>query len=130
VTSYSDAGHLTVYAGTGLESVDEVLRLTLEEFRRMIDEPVSAEELRRAKDHIKGSLLLSLENTGSRMSHLARQELYFGRQIDLAETLAGIEAVSPEDVRRVSEVLLGQPLTLSVLGNLQGYRPRSSRLRA
>ena len=77
VTSYSDAGVLTVYAGTSLDSVDQVVRLTIEEFRRMKGDKLPAEELRRAKDHLKGSLMLSLENTGSRMSHLARQEIYF-----------------------------------------------------
>ena len=59
----------------------------------MKGENVPAVELRRAKDHLKGSLMLSLENTGSRMNYLARQEIYFGRQFGLDETLAGIEAV-------------------------------------
>jgi hypothetical protein len=68
-TSYSDAGVLTVYAGTSLDSVDQVVRLTIEEFRRMKGDKLPPEELRRAKDHLKGSLMLSLENTGSRMSH-------------------------------------------------------------
>ena len=58
------------------------------------------EELRRAKDHLKGSLMLSLENTSSRMSQLARQELFFGRQFTLDEVLAGIEGVSAADVLR------------------------------
>ena len=89
VTAYSDAGILTVYAGTSLDSVDEVVRLTVEEFRRLKGEPLPAEELRRAKDHLKGSLMLSLENTGSRMSHLARQEIYFGRHFTLDEIMGG-----------------------------------------
>ena len=94
VASYSDAGVLTVYAGTSLESLDQVVQLTVAEFRRMRDEPVPAEELRRAKDHLKGSLMLSLENTSSRMNHMARQEIYFGRQFTLDEILHKIEAVS------------------------------------
>jgi predicted Zn-dependent peptidase len=129
VTSYSDAGNLTVYAGMSLDSVDEVVRLTLEEFRLLRDEPLPAVELRRAKDHLKGSLMLSLENTGSRMSHLARQEIYFGRQIDLDETLAGIEQVEAADVQRIaSDLFRGEP-AMSVLGNLKGYRPKPSLLR-
>ena len=59
-------------------------------------------ELQRAKDHLKGSLMLSLENTASRMSHLARQEIYFDRQFGLDETLQGIERVTPADVQRVA----------------------------
>ena len=61
-----------------------------------------AAELRRAKDHLKGSLMLSLENTSSRMSHLARQEIYFDRQFGLDETLQGIERVTATDVQRVA----------------------------
>jgi predicted Zn-dependent peptidase len=129
VTAYSDAGIMSVYAGTSLDSVGKVLRLTLEEFRKLRGEPLPAEELRRAKDHLKGSLMLSLENTGSRMSHLARQEIYFGRQIGLDELLAGIEAVSAGDVQRIANEVLAGPVAASVLGNLKGWRPRSADLR-
>jgi predicted Zn-dependent peptidase len=129
VTAYRDAGNLTVYAGTSLDSVDEVVRLTLLEFRKMKDEPMPADELRRAKDHLKGSLMLSLENTGSRMSHLARQEIYYGRQAGMDETLKKIEDVRADDVQRVAnEILVGAP-TMSILGNLKGYRPKASQLR-
>jgi predicted Zn-dependent peptidase len=129
VAAYSDAGLLSVYAGTRLDSVDEVLRLTVEEFHRLKSERVPEEELRRAKDHLKGSLMLSLENTGSRMSHLARQHIYFGRQFSLDEILAGIEAVTDEGVQRVAKDLFRGELTLSLLGNLGRYRPRPSLLR-
>ena len=103
IAAYSDAGVLSVYAGTSLDSVDEVMRLTVEELRRLKGERLPDEELRRAKDHLKGSLMLSLENTGSRMSHLARQEIYFGRQFGLDELLAGIESVEADDVQRIAE---------------------------
>jgi predicted Zn-dependent peptidase len=129
VTAYSDAGILTVYAGTSLDSVDQVVRLVVEELRRMKGDPLPAEELRRAKDHLKGSLMLSLENTGSRMSHLARQEIYFGRRFSLDEILGGIEAVTADDVQRVANETFKSDLSLSVLGNLGKYRPRASQLR-
>jgi predicted Zn-dependent peptidase len=129
VTSYSDAGSLTVYAGTGLDSVGEVVRLTVEELKRLKGERVPAEELRRAKDHLKGSLMLSLENTGARMSYLARQEIYFGRTFGLDETLSEIEAVEAEDVRRIANDIFGGDLAMSLLGNLKGYRPRPAQLR-
>ena len=129
VTSYSDAGSLTVYAGTSLDSVHEVIRLALEELRRLKGERLGDTELRRAKDHLKGSLMLSLENTGSRMSHLARQELYFGRQFSLDELTAGIERVEADDVQRVAGELFDGTLTVSVLGNLKGYRPKAAALR-
>jgi predicted Zn-dependent peptidase len=129
VTSYSDAGVLTVYAGTSLDSVDQVVRLTIEEFRRMKGDLLPAEELRRAKDHLKGSLMLSLENTGSRMSHLARQEIYFERRFSLDEILGGIEAVTADDVCRIADKIFSGGLGVSILGNLGRYRPRATQLR-
>jgi predicted Zn-dependent peptidase len=129
VTAYSDAGILTVYAGTSLDSVDQVVRLVVEELRRMKGDRLPADELRRAKDHLKGSLMLSLENTGSRMSHLARQEIYFGRRFSLDEVLAGIESVGADDVQRVSSEIFSGGLSLSILGNLGRYRPRAAHLR-
>ena len=128
VTAYSDAGIISVYAGTGLDSVDEVLKLTLDELRRLMGERLTADELRRAKDHLKGSLMLSLESTGSRMSHLARQEIYFGRQFGLDEITGGIEAVEVDQVQRIANEVFSGGLTLSVLGNLGGYRPRAAQL--
>jgi predicted Zn-dependent peptidase len=128
VTAYSDAGLLSVYAGTSLESAPEVIRLTLEEVRRLCGEPLGAEELRRAKDHIKGGLVLSLESTAARMNHLARQEIYFGRQLPLEEILGGIEGVSAPDVRRVAGETFDGRLGASVLGNLRGWRPRDKDL--
>jgi len=129
VTSYSDAGILSVYAGTGLESAPEVIRLTLEEIRRLRGEPLGEEELRRAKDHIKGGLVLSLESSGARMNHLARQEIYFGRQFPVDEILGGIEAVGADDVRRVAADVFDGRVAASVLGPLAGWRPRDSELR-
>ena len=118
-----------MYAGTSHDSLDEVIGLTLDELRRMRDEPVPAEELRRAKDHLKGSLMLSLESTGSRMNNMARQEIYFGRQFTLDEILEKIEHVSAADVQRIATHIFKGELAVSVLGNLNGYRPKPSRLR-
>jgi predicted Zn-dependent peptidase len=130
VASYSDAGSLTIYAGTSLDSVDEVVRLSVEEIRRLKGERIPEDELRRAKDHLKGSLMLSLENTGSRMNYVARQEIYFGRQVGLEETLASIEAVGADDVQRIAHEIFAGDLAMSLVGNLKGYRPRARQLRA
>ena len=83
------AGNITIYAGCANEAVGEVIDLCVEELKTLKRTPVPDAELRRAKDHLKGSLMLSLENTASRMSHLARQEIYFDRHFGLDETLAG-----------------------------------------
>jgi predicted Zn-dependent peptidase len=103
--SYSDAGALTIYAGCAVDRVHEVIDLTLAELAAMRDRPVDVDELQRAKDHLKGSLMLSLENTSSRMSQLARQELTFGRQFTLDDLLGSIDAVTADDVWRVSQDL-------------------------
>jgi predicted Zn-dependent peptidase len=128
VSVYSDAGLLSVYAATGLDRTDEVLRLTVEEMRRLRGEEVPADELRRAKDHLKGSLVLALESTGSRMSHLARQEISFGRLFPIDEILDGVEAVTAADVARIAGDLLRGRLHASVVGNLRGWKPRPARL--
>ncbi len=117
LNAYRDAGALTVYAGCAAPSVGQVVDLVIEELKGLKATPVAAEELRRAKDHLKGSLMLSLENTASRMSHLARQEIYFERQFDLDETLEGIEQVTEEGVRRVANDLFANgSLAATILG--------------
>jgi predicted Zn-dependent peptidase len=125
LSAYSDSGLLSVYAATSREQAPEVLRLTLEEIRRLCGEPLGGEELRRAQDHLKGSLLLSLEHSGARMSQLAREEMYFGRAFTHDELVAEIEAVTADDVRRIATRLFEGRLGACVLGNLEGWRPRA-----
>jgi predicted Zn-dependent peptidase len=120
LSAYRDAGSLTVYAGCANEAVREVVTLVVQELRGMKVEPPEA-ELRRAKDHLKGSLMLSLESTSSRMSNLARQEMYFDRQFSLDETLDSIEHVSAADVVRVARDLFANgSLGATVLGQTDG----------
>jgi predicted Zn-dependent peptidase len=117
LSAYRDAGMLTVYAGCASETVGEVVDLVVEEMRGMKQSPLGDAELRRAKDHLKGSLMLGLESTSSRMSHLARQDIYFDRHFTLDETLEGIEAVTTDDVRRVAGHLFSNgSLGVTVLG--------------
>jgi predicted Zn-dependent peptidase len=117
ISTYTDAGMLTVYAGCANERVPEVVDLSLAELRQMRDEPVPDAELRRAKDHLKGSLMLNLESTSSRMSHLARQYMAFGRHFTLDELLSAIERVSVEDVQRVAvDLLKERDLVATVVG--------------
>jgi predicted Zn-dependent peptidase len=117
LSAYRDAGNITIYAGCANEAVPEVVDLCVGELRGLKQAPVPAAELRRAKDHLKGSLMLSLENTASRMSHLARQEIYFERHFGLDETLAGVEQVSSDDVMRVAQDLFANgSLAATVVG--------------
>jgi predicted Zn-dependent peptidase len=117
LSAYRDAGNITIYAGCANEAVGEVIDLCVEELKGMKRSPVADSELRRAKDHLKGSLMLSLENTASRMSHLARQEIYFERHFGLDETLAGVEAVTADDILRVATDLFSNgSLAATVVG--------------
>src|ERR1041384_2486742 len=129
LSAYRDAGSFTVYAGCSNEAVGEVIDLIVEEIRGVKHTPVPDAELQRSKDHLKGSLMLSLENTASRMSHLARQEIYFDRQFGLDETLAGIGRVTADDVQRVAADLFRDgSLAATVLGNVNGLQVPRERL--
>ena len=129
LAAYRDAGAFTIYAGCANEAVGEVIDLVVEELKAVKQTPVLPAELQRAKDHLKGSLMLSLENTASRMSHLARQEIYFDRQFGLDETLQGVERVTAEDVQRVASDLFGNDaLAATVLGNVNGFQLPRARL--
>ena len=129
LSAYRDAGSFTVYAGCSNEAVGEVIDLVVEEIRGVRGTVVPDAELQRAKDHLKGSLMLSLENTASRMSHLARQEIYFDRQFGLDETLVGIERVTTADVQRVAaDLFRNGSLAATVLGNVNGLQIPAERL--
>ena len=102
LTSYHDVGNLTVYAGCDGGAVRQVIDLVVDEMQTLKSHPLPTVELQRAKDHLRGSFVLGLESTTSRMSQLARSEMCFGRQIDVTETLHAIELVTQEDVQRVA----------------------------
>jgi predicted Zn-dependent peptidase len=129
LSAYRDTGSMTIYAGCANDAVDELIDVVIAELRRTKDEPMAESELRRAKDHLKGSLMLNLESTSSRMSHLARQEIYFDRQFGLDETLEGVERVSTGDVQRVARDLFADgALAATVLGAVGGLEISRERL--
>ncbi len=124
VTSYHNGhlhgGYQAVYAACAPRNLKKVLTMTLEEMRNIRTSGAAEDELRAAKLHLKGSILLALESTVSRMSGLARQEYYFGRQYSAEEIIERIEAVTLDDVRRVAETIVdGESLSLTLLGNLK-----------
>jgi predicted Zn-dependent peptidase len=119
VNAYTDAGYLSVYAATSPDQLSDVIRLSVEEFHKLKSEPVSDAELQRAKDQLKVSLMLSLESTSARMSNLARQEIFFGRQFTLDEILERINRVSTSDVQRVAGEIFGSDeLAITAVGQL------------
>jgi len=116
---FRDTGSLCVYAGTSVDKTEKVLRLTLEELRRLKEETVSEAELKRAKDQLKSNMVIGLESSGSRMSNLARQQMYFGRFFGVDEIIEEIEAVSSADVQKLAQQLFRpEAIALTLLGNL------------
>ncbi len=123
LNQYRDSGALMVYAGTSANSAPKVVEAVVKEFRSLKQELVPAEELRRAKDHLKGSLMLGLESTASRMANLARQELFFGRFFSLDELLDSIEVVTAEEIREVARDCFDpRHIAVTLLGRLDGLK--------
>lgn len=120
---FSDTGCFSIGAGTSLEALPRVLEYTLRELSDLKARLAPAAEIRRAKDHLKGSLMLSLESPGARMTSLARQVAVHGRIGSLDEVHEKIEAVTADQVRDIAnEWFHGERLALSVLGDLRGTR--------
>lgn len=118
--SYQDSGLMAVYAGTSPESYRQVVDLVRAEFTRLKDEPVDLEEFQRAKEQLKGNLLLGLEGTSSRMTRLAKAEIYFQRYFDLDEIIRGIDGVLPETFAELNRSLLDpERYALTTIGHLQ-----------
>ncbi|HLW61674.1 MAG TPA: pitrilysin family protein [bacterium] len=115
-SAYADAGAFVVYAGTSPAATREVVRLILAGLVRARD-GLTVDEVARAKESLKGNLMLALETPGSRMSKLARSEQYFGRQITLDEIIADVDAVEGEAVRHLADSLLvPDRLALAAIG--------------
>lgn len=115
-SAYRDGGTFGVYAGTSVDQAETVVEVIHEILNEVGTQGITEEELKKAKDQVKGSLMLSLESTGARMSRLGKNELLLRRQVSLDETLERINAVTLEDMKKVaSRVLLG-PLALTAIG--------------
>jgi predicted Zn-dependent peptidase len=117
---FSDTGCTTIYAGTGVETARQVVNSIMREIVEIKENLIGEDELRRAKDHLKGSLMLSLESTSSRMSNLARQEMYFPRFSSFNEMLMAIESVTREEVQQVAqEFFCTDKVALAMLGRVR-----------
>ena len=101
----------------------KVVQSVVSEFRKLKAEPVPAEELRRSKDQLKGSLMLSLESSTARMSNLARQEMYFDHFYGMDELIESIEKVTAEELTELAnEFFQTESIAVTVLGNLNGLK--------
>ncbi len=115
-THFSDAGLFGVYAGCAPGKADEVLSLVADELATVARDGLSATEVARGKGMMKGSLVLGLEDTGSRMTRLGKGELLFGDLMTVDEMLTRIDAVTLDEVREVAADLLSRTMSLAVVG--------------
>jgi predicted Zn-dependent peptidase len=117
---YADTGMFAVYAGCAPGRVDEVLALVKQELAAVAADGLTDTEVVRGKGMMKGSLVLGLEDTGSRMTRLGKGELLYDELLSVDELLSRVDAVTPEAVREVAAELLGRPMTLAVVGPFEG----------
>jgi predicted Zn-dependent peptidase len=123
LSPYRDTGTLCVYAGTSSDKALSVVELVLAEFHKLKETPLSDEELNRAKDQLKGNILMGLESSSSRMANLARQEMYFKQFFTVDEIIARINEVTAEQVQAMSQKLFRpESIAVTLLGRLQGVK--------
>ncbi|MFP5235711.1 MAG: M16 family metallopeptidase [Acidobacteriota bacterium] len=129
LSPYRDTGTLCVYAGTSAGKALECIDLIMAEFKKLKDDPLPDEELTRAKDQLKGNILMGLESSNSRMANLARQEIYFGQFFSADEIIARIDAVQGEQVQAMAQRLFDPArIAVTLLGRLDGIKLTRQRL--
>jgi predicted Zn-dependent peptidase len=127
---YRDAGTSFVYAATAPDKTARVVELVVKEIAKLCKQVVPAHELRRAKDSMLGSIMLSLESSASRMTQLAQQQIYFDRFYTVEEVVREIESVGAEDIRRLANgIFKGRTLALTLLGSQDGRGLEAANLR-
>jgi len=115
-SQYADSGIFGVYAGCAPGKVDEVLALTRDELAAVADHGLTDDEVARGKGMLKGSLVLGLEDTGSRMTRLGKGELLYRELLSVDDILARVDAVTPDDIRAIAADVLHVPRSLAVIG--------------
>jgi predicted Zn-dependent peptidase len=129
LSPYRDTGTLCVYAGTSAGKALEVVDLVLAEFRNLKETPLTQEELTRAKDQLKGNLLLGLESSTARMANLARQEMYFHHFFSVDELIARVDEVDTAQVQAMAQRLFNPDhIAVTLLGRLNGVKLNRSQL--
>lgn len=122
LSAYSDSGTLTIYAATSPKESVRVIELIRREVTRVHRRGLDKEEIQRVKDQMKGGLMLSLESTQSRMSKLAKDELYHRRHLPLPEVMAEIDRISHQQVQDLAHTLLNpDSLSVTALGPISQH---------
>jgi predicted Zn-dependent peptidase len=114
-----DCGLYVVYAGTSKENLNKVVDLTMEEFKKIKKNGITKEEMERSKEHLKGSLVLGLESTSSRMGYLAKSQLYYNRVITIDEIFDKVDRITLDDIMAAAnKYIKDEYLTLTVIGDI------------
>ncbi len=114
--SYFDTGVWTAYAGTDRKRVSEVVNIIIDQMRGLSDS-LTVDELQKAKNQLKGNLVLALESTNSKMVNIARQEMYYGRYFSPEDISNAVESVTLEELKGLSQRVVGNnPFALTVYG--------------
>ena len=120
LASYQDVGYFGVYAGTSLDWTEEVVELTLKEMKQLAAGEVSEQELERTKSQLIGNMILGLETSDSWMSHIAKNEIYFGQPISLEDIAHGVRLVTRSDIIELARSLFRtEGMTLTLLGDFE-----------
>jgi predicted Zn-dependent peptidase len=123
LSPYRDTGTFCVYAGTSANKALEVVSLIMTEFAKLKQTLITPEELKRAKDQLKGNMLLGMESSNSRMANLARQEMYFHEFFTVEEVIRRVEAVQAEEVQTMAQRLFDpNRIAVTLLGRLDGVK--------
>ncbi len=117
---YAEAGLFAVYAGTTPSKAQEVLALVHEQLEDVAGSGITESELEKAKGHMKGSMVLSMEETSGRMSRLGKSAIMGGEVLTVSQALKRVGAVTLDDTRRVAERVLGGSMSLAVVGPFDG----------
>ncbi len=119
LSGYSDSGTITVYVGIRAREVERVLDLVYREIRKLARHGIDGHELKRTQDQMKGSLMLSLESSHSRMNKLAKDELIGGTHTTLDDLIKEIDGVTEQQVFQIAQnLLIGDRIALTGVGPL------------
>jgi predicted Zn-dependent peptidase len=123
--SYIDTGLWGVYAGTDKKHVSEVTNITVDEIRNLSN-TITGDELQRAKNQLKGNLILALESTSNKMTNIAKQEIYYGKYYTPLEIIQMVESVSLEEIKDLAGRLVSDAFAFTVYGPVKEEELRSS----
>ncbi|WP_139488934.1 M16 family metallopeptidase [Brevibacillus dissolubilis] len=120
-SSYKEAGTFNIYTGTAPEHASQVFDIVTQVLHDVTNNGITPRELNKGKEQLKGSLMLSLESTNSRMNRLGKNELLLGHHLTLDEITARIDDVTNESVHRVAQSIFKNQLALSMVSPLEAF---------